>query len=338
LLPLFWLGLHTAASVTGALKKRKPLPSDPIGPGGPPRYDWAKSQTGILSGIAVIILLYGGRIARHFHIPWLAAVPGIGFLLGGQFLFHAYDRFRARRVERELKRCRYAQALEMLDGPLCWPSTSLLKKMRANVLFFAGRTKEAEPILRDLVETGHDAAHKTLAFEHLGRVLMAQERYDDARRTFEAAVKLMPARSAAHTGLAELRLVQGLDSPQALRDAERALELHRDSLLERKAAKERLAIIRGNQAWALARMGRATESQAAIDAGAREMDAQYVPEVAGFYWRAGMAMAAIENTTAAAAHFRRAAEIDPQGYYGKLAAEHLSRHSVWGTVGISGRG
>jgi len=66
------------------------------------------------------------------------------------------------------------------------------------------------------------------------------------------------------------------------------------------------------------------------------MARNYTPEVAGFYWRAGMAMLAIENSTAAIGHFRRAAELDPEGYYGRLAAKHLSQYSVWGAVGIAG--
>ena len=56
-----------------------------------------------------------------------------------------------------------------------------------------------------------------------------------------------------------------------------------DSLVER-TAREHLAPIRGNQAWALALPGHAAESQQAIEAGAREMEPEYTPEVAGFYW------------------------------------------------------
>jgi Flp pilus assembly protein TadD len=336
LLPAFWLAIHIIATVMGSLKKRKPLPSDPIGPGGPPRYDWAQSLPAVLGGLAVIVLLYGGSIARHFHVRWLAAVPGIAFLCGGQFLFRAFDTFRAHRVEREIKRCRYEKALEMLDGPLGWLSTGLCKFIRSDALFFSGRAQEAEKILRGLVEVERGATRKTLAFENLGRVLLAQGRYGDAQRAFEAAVKLMPARSAAYAGLAELRLLQGTDVAQALVDSQRALQLHRDSLVERKGARERLAIIRGNQAWALALLGRSAESQQAIEAGAREMDPKYTPEVAGFYWRAGMAMLATENSTAAVGHLRRAVELDPEGHYGRLAAKHLSEHSVWGAVGIAG--
>jgi hypothetical protein len=336
LLPAFWLAAHTITTVMSSLKKRKPLPNDPIGPGGPPRYDWSKSLTAILGGLALIVLFYGSSIARHFHIRWLAAIPGIALLLGGRFLFSGYDIFRGYLVEREIKRCRYGKALEILDGPLGWPSTGLWKLMRVDALFYSGRAQEAETILRGMVETEHNAAHKTLAFEHLGRVLLAQGRYDDAKRSFEAAIKLTPGRSAAHAGLAEVRLLQDVEPVQALADAERALDLHRVSLKERKIARARLAIIRGNQAWALARLGRSADAQQAIEAGAREMSPNYIPEAAGFYWRAGMAMLAIENSTAAAGHFRRAAELDPAGYYGKLAAKHLSQHSGWGAVGIMG--
>lgn len=336
LLPVFFVAARMISAVTGSLKKRTPLPSDPIGPGGPPRYDWAKSLTPIIGGLAVIVLLYGDNIAHYFHVRWLAALPGIAFLFGGQFLFHAYDMFRCHRVEREIKKGRYGKALEILDGPLGWPSTCLWRLQRADALFFCGRARDAEPILRELVETQRNAGERTLAFEQLGRVLMAQNRYDDAKRAFEAAAKLMPARSAAYSGLAELRLLQGVEAAPALGDAERALQLHGDSLVQKKVAQERLATIRGNQAWALALLGRSAESQQAIEAGAHEIDLQYTPEVAGFYWRAGMARLALDHATAAAGHFRRAAELDPQGYYGKLATQHLTQHSVWGTVAMAG--
>ncbi len=336
LLPAFFVAIHIISTVMSGLKKRKPLASDPIGPGGPGRYDWANSSTAILSGLAVLFLLYGNSIARYFHIRWLRAIPGIALLIGGKLLFSGYDMFRAYLVERDIKRCRYPKALQTLDGPLGWPPTGLWKLMRADALFYSGRDREAETVLRGLIETEHSASHKTLAFEHLGQVLMAQGRFDDARRAFEAAIQLKPSRSAASAGLAEVRLRQGVETAQALADAERALLLYGSSLAERKGARERPAVIRGNQAWALARLGRSAEALQAIEAGAREMSPTYMPEVAGFYWRAGMAMLAIENVSTAIAHFRRAAELDPDGYYGKLAVKHLSQHSVWGGVGIGG--
>ena len=339
LLPVFYLAAHMIATFTDSLKKRQPKPSDPIDPGGPPRYDWAKSLPAILGGLAVAVLIYGGSIARHFHIGWLAAIPGTALFFGGGLLMNGYDMFRGHLVERELKRCRYGKALEMLDGPLGWPTTGLPKMVRADVLFFSGRAREAEPILRELVETKNDKGHKTLVFEHLGRVLLAQSRYEDARRAFEAAANLMPARAAAYSGLAELRLLQGVGPVQALEGAERALQLHSIRCWNGKPPKsgwQPFAAIRHGLWRALAA---AQNRSRPLKRGPAKWTWTTFPEVAGFYWRAGMAMLAIENVTAAAGHFRRAADLDPQGYYGKLAAQHLSQHSehsVWGAVGIAG--
>jgi tetratricopeptide (TPR) repeat protein len=260
-------------------------------------------------------------------IWWFVAIP---LLLGIHFLFHGI------RVEREIKRCRYGKALKMLDGPLGWSKVSLMRLLRADALFYSGRAAEAEPILREMVQPSHDAADRLMGSERLGRVLLALGRYADAREAFEAAVSLRPTRSAAFSGLAEVRLLQGTDPVQALADVDRALENHRAARTE-FTSRERLARIRGNQAWALALLGRNAGAEEAIEAGRSEMDPEYVPEVAGFYWRAGMAMLAIQNVSAAAgipmrarqessvaaAYFQQAAELDPQGYYGRLAAGHL---------------
>jgi hypothetical protein len=334
ILPVGVIAVHVISTVTGSLKKRKPLPSDPIGPGGPPRYDWAKSTPAVLGGLAVIVLLYGNSIARYFHIPGIAAIPGLGLLFGGQFLFGAYERLRVRPIHRELKQGHYGRALQLLDGPLRWPSTGTWKNAWGEVLFFADRAREAEPIVRDLAETQRDSTLRTLALDDLGRVLMAQRRYDEAKRAFEASAKLTPTRSRSHSGLAELRLLQGIETQQALEDAERALELHRKLLSRRTGAREYFADICGNQAWALAVIGRAAESQKAIDDGLREVDSQHIPALTGFHWRAGMAMLALGKTSAAVTHFRRSAELDPDGFYGKLSARQLSEHSVWGVAGI----
>jgi tetratricopeptide (TPR) repeat protein len=257
-------------------------------------------------------------MADHLSLWWLAAIPGIAVVLGLQFMLHGI------RVEREMKRCRYGKALKMLDGPLSWPSASLNRSLRADILFFSGRAQEAETILRELAAPQRKAADRLFGFESLGRVLLAQSRYEEATQAFEAAARLVPTRSVAFSGLAELHLFQGTYAGLALRDAERALQLHRDSLIERTTSREHLATIRGNQAWALAVLGRAAESQQAIEAGVREMDPKFTPEVAGFYWRAGMAMLALENASAASSYFRRAAKMDPQGYYGGLAKQRLT--------------
>jgi tetratricopeptide (TPR) repeat protein len=259
---------------------------------------------------------------------WLFAVVPV--LIGIHFVVHGT------RVERDIKHCRYAKALKKLEGPLGWSRISLMRLLRADALFYSGRSAEAEPILREMVQPSHDAADRLMASERLGRVLLALGRYQEAGEAFETAASLRPTRSAAFNGLAELRLLQGTDPVLALADVDRALENHRSARTE-SASRERVAAIRGNQAWALAMLGRNAGVDDAIEAGRRELDPEYRPEAAGFYWRAGMAMLAIQTanaaagiplrapqeSSAAAAYFRQAAELDPQGYYGRLAAAHL---------------
>jgi len=33
-------------------------------------------------------------------------------------------------------------------------------------------------------------------------------------------------------------------------------------------------------------------------------------------------------------YFRKAEELDPTGYYGRLAMKHRRQHNVWGIVGM----
>jgi len=202
-----------------------------------------------------------------------------------------------------------------------------MKVQKADALFYGGHAKEAEAVLRELVQPSRSLADRLSGFERLGLVLLAQGDYPESKRSFEAAAALRPTRSVAFSGLSELRLREGLLPGKALADAEQALKKHRSELTERFSS-EHMAGIRGNQAWALALLGHAAESQQAIELGALEIDPKHKPELAGFHWRAGMAMLAIERPSSAAGHFRRASELDPEGYYGGLATQQLRQHSL----------
>jgi tetratricopeptide (TPR) repeat protein len=252
---------------------------------------------------------------------WLAAIPCTAVLLGAHFLLQGW------RVEREIMECHYARALKMIDGVLGWSSVSLIKLQKAAALFYWGRCEEAELILHEFVDPSRAASDRLRGSENLGLVLLALGRYPEAKRSFEAAAALRPTSSAAYSGLAELRLRQGLVPTQALADAERALKNHRTDMSERFSS-EAVARIRGNQAWALALLGHAAESQRTIDLAAREIDPKHRPERAGFHWRAGMAMLAIDSPSSATDHFHRASELDPEGYYGGLARQQLRQQSL----------
>ena len=100
---------------------------------------------------------------------------------------------------------------------------------------------------------------------------LAKTRYEDARRAFEATIQMAPMRPAAHSGLAELRLMQGLEAGQALENVRRARQLQAD----RKC----LGSIWADEAWALAMLGQSSEAQQAWALGAvrkprRDADAQ----------------------------------------------------------------
>ncbi len=171
-----------------------------------------------------------------------------------------------------------------------------------------------------MLETNGRNEGRASALESLGRILLAQSRFEEARRTLEAVIKMAPSRTAAHSGLAELRLLQGVETAQALESAQHARKLQSDP--------KRLAAIWADEAWALAVLGRSSEAQQAMEAGARVLDRESRPEVAGFHWRGGMATRALEQWTPAAQWFAKAEETDPQGYYGRLAATERHRRGA----------
>jgi tetratricopeptide (TPR) repeat protein len=198
---------------------------------------------------------------------------------------------------------------------MAWPPTGLWKLTQAQMLFYSGRAEEAEPILREVMES--NAKLRSQALEELGRVLLAQARWDDAKRAFEATMRLAPNHPAAQIGLAEVRLLQGIEAEQALEEVREARK--------RNADRGRLAAICGDEAWALGLLGRSGEVQEALERGAREVDRQHQPELAGFHWRAGMALLALEHPTAGMQWLVKATELDPEGHYGKVAAKYRSQ-------------
>src|SRR5690242_19693589 len=117
------------------------------------------------------------------------------------------------------------------------------------MLYYAGRSAEAEPLVREQLES--NTKLRASAMETLGRLLLAQSRYDDARRAFEAAAKMAPSNPAAYLGLAEVRLMQGVATEQALEDVQQARKVNTD--------RARLAAICGDEAWSLGILGRSGE-------------------------------------------------------------------------------
>src|SRR5207245_714589 len=65
--------IYLAATFQQSLAKRKPKPSDPIGPGAPSRYDWGKTWKALAGGLLLFGLINADRL------PALKFVRGYAF-------------------------------------------------------------------------------------------------------------------------------------------------------------------------------------------------------------------------------------------------------------------
>jgi len=63
-------------------------------------------------------------------------------------------------------------------------------------------------------------------------------------------------------------------------------------------------------------------------------DAKCLPDLATTYYRAGMAMQAMGNSSSANQHFRKAIELDPHGRRGTLSKAAMREQTVWGVVKV----
>src|SRR5206468_11529529 len=50
-IPVIVVAIHLASTLRESLEKRKPKPSDPIGPGAPSSYDWGKTWKALAGGL-----------------------------------------------------------------------------------------------------------------------------------------------------------------------------------------------------------------------------------------------------------------------------------------------
>ena len=81
--------------------------------------------------------------------------------------------------------------------------------------------------------------------------------------------------------------------------------------------------VRTIRAEALAMLGRTQEAEQAVEAASQAGDPAFRGGTAAAIWRCGRALQRMNRETAAGDLFKRAAEIDPHGLYGGLAASAL---------------
>jgi tetratricopeptide (TPR) repeat protein len=151
----------------------------------------------------------------------------------------------------------------------------------------------------------------------------------EALRAFEGASGIRPADSQPWRGRAELLLRQGLDPTQALDHAETALRFYRASLCERLLDRPRLGVTVSVKAWALAACGRGADARQAIEEALKSPARGTRSPLAHIHYNAGMALVALSDPAGATAHFKRAADLDPEGRWGRLGASMLRERASW---------
>jgi tetratricopeptide (TPR) repeat protein len=212
------------------------------------------------------------------------------------------------------------------DGALRWlrwtslghPSVQTLCN-EGLTLCQAGRLAEAEGFCRRGLALSAGGATYPRLHAVLGFVLMDRGRYDEAERSFQRAIQAGDQSGGSHSGLAELLLVQGLETEEALAYANQAIELSQRRTVGRVHWAHYV-----NRAWALALLGRSEEARESL-ALAMSQPAPRASGSAERDWRAGMALLAMQQPEEACKHFRSGKDADPRGKYGHRCAELLRK-------------
>jgi tetratricopeptide (TPR) repeat protein len=201
---------------------------------------------------------------------------------------------------------------------LGFPNPLLLHR-EALTLLLADRPAEAETCCRKALDmsASHPAYRWERLYSSLGSVLIDLARYDEAERCFHRAIEMGDVTGNSQNGLAELRLVQGVEAVKALDYAGQAIE-H----AKRLPGGHIPGAYHAHRAWALGLLGRGEEAREPLAQSLRE------PGESAFgcgdqHWRAGMALVAMQQPEEARKHFQMGHDADPRGTYGRRCGEHL---------------
>ncbi|MGA2350628.1 MAG: tetratricopeptide repeat protein [Terracidiphilus sp.] len=306
--------------VSSSPKPYEQMPSSPIGPGEPPKHDWAKFRKVLLTGFLVLLALVG--IWEFIHcLGWLWFILLALLLGGGRIALAAY-------ADHLVGQGRYDHALRLV--PILAISGVGRNHLRADVLTSAGRYKEAALVLRDVIHhmRGKRVTRVTrikicFDLENLGNLLLETGRFEEAQRFFQDAARLYPYRSVSPTGMAEVLLRQGIFPEVALANTEKALNLFQHGT-ERIICSSRLGGILATRAWALAACGRGAEAREAINAALNGPARKTKGPLAEVHFKAGMSMLALSQRLGAVEHFALGSQLDPVGRWGRLCTEALA--------------
>jgi tetratricopeptide (TPR) repeat protein len=324
LVPVFAIAIRLAATFQQSLVKRAPKPSDPIGPGAPSTYDWGKPLKAV-AGMAIIIAIVNADM-----LPMLKFLRGYYFWLL-IFVPVGYNALMIYLMNGAMRRGDYERGLNIIRWFHFYnPSGIEPLRMSGHILVAAGRYQEAEDTLRRSLVSSHARQSYGQALEYLGDALMEQGRYDEATRSYEAALHAFAWRLRPYRGMAEMLLRRGGNPQQALEYVEKIIDFSGLSAVQRSGNGRPQDDYWALKAWALAAIGRTSEVAGAIESAVKATDSKCLPDLATTYYRAGMAMQAMGNQSVANQHFRRAIELDPNGRRGTLSKGAMRERMAWG--------
>ena len=323
MIPVLIIAFHLVITFQQSLVKRKPQAWDPIGPGAPSQYDWGKTLKSAGGAVFFILILNADRFPALRYLRGYMFWAALAVVIG-------YKSLALRLMNQAIRRADYDGALKINRWFHFYnPSGSEAMRMSGHILLGAGRYREAEDALRRSFTSSHAAATYGMALEYLGDSLMEQGRYDEAQRSFEAALHTFTWLRRPYRGMAEMLLRQGKDPQKALQYVESIIDFAGLSRLQIKNNGRPQDDYWALKAWALASIGRSSEVAAAIENALKATSPKCLPDLATTHYRAGMAMQALGNVSEAKEHFRRAVEFDPNGRRGTLASAALKESNVW---------
>ena len=218
-----------------------------------------------------------------------------------------------------------------------------------------GRFAEAEQCYRKALAVGCKLSppQRSNLLTCLGGALMDLDRYPESQECLEAALNVGDSTGSIRAGMADRLLLEGADPRGALAWADQALqespdgldgELETDPIVLQPCISVAQAERWARRAWALALLGRQSESQESIDSalklalpactaltnlGAGDWSTRMVPPslgsfcLASIHWRTGMAHVAMGQSDLARDHFLVATKAAPRSKYADRCRQQL---------------
>ncbi|MCP4541549.1 MAG: hypothetical protein GY832_30835, partial [Chloroflexi bacterium] len=279
-----------------------------------------------------MIWVWGWLMAtgKPFYLAFLVIVPVTALA----FVFISWPKFW---VDAAVKRGDYDAALRRFQSvEKVWPSYASPQNF-ALILMLAGRHAEAEarlragaPIISQQQQEVDSIQGFTLTL--LSYALLEQGKYREAMLIFEETVRksieLPSARflgnPTTYNGLAEVYLRQGIEPRRALELLDRAIAMRGNvSSNNRLSGSIYSSEILANRAWALALQHHCDESKEALAQAFQKASRKHKIEMSSLHYRAGHVMQLCGYKTEAIEHWTCARQLDPQGHYGRLAAQAM---------------